>query len=186
MVELVSKASRWRVLGWGAAAALLAVPFVAMQFTRDVNWSASDFIAMGALIAIVGGLFELAVRSSRSRIYRAAFALALLGAFLVVWANLAVGIVGSDDNPANLWFFAALFVGVAGAALARLRAKGMAIAMLATALSLGLAFAIAVIGPTDEPWVSHWREFAGTAVFAALFLASAWLFRRGAQSSSSS
>ena len=53
--------------------------------------------------------------------------------------------------------------------------------MVATAASLGIAFAVAVMGPTDEPYVSHWLEFAGTSVFAALFLGSAALFRRASR-----
>ena len=178
----------WRIVGWGGAVALLALPFVAMQFTREVNWTASDFIFMGALFALLGGLFEFAVRTSRNRCYRAAFGLGLLGGFLVVWVNLAVGIVGSEDRPENLWFFAALLIGIIGACLARLRAREMARAMVATAVSLGIAFAVAAAGPTDEPWGPHSRELIGTMVFAGLFLGSAWLCRRAAadQSSSSS
>ena len=168
----------WRTLGWGAAVLLLATPFVAMRFTSEVNWTASDFIFAGVLLAVIGGGFELAVRASRNSSYRAGAALALIGAFLVIWTNLAVGIVGSEDNPANLLFFAALLIGIAGACVARFKAAGMALAATATALSLGVAFAIAAMGPTDEPFVSHWVELAGTSIFAALFLASAALFRK--------
>jgi hypothetical protein len=171
--------NRWRLIGWGLAAALLALPFVAMQLNAEgVHWTASDFIFMGALFAIVGGLFELAVRLSPKWEYRAGFGLALLGAFLVIWVNLAVGIVGNENNPANQWFFAALLVGIVGAAIARLRPGGMSAAMLATAVALGIAFALAAMGGSDEPFVPRSRELRGTAVFAALFLASAWLFRR--------
>ena len=91
--------------------------------------------------------------------------LALVGMFLTIWANLAVGIVGSEGNPANMGFFAALLVGIAGSAIARFRANGMAIAMGATAASMAIAFAIAVMGPTDEPNVSHWLELGGTSGF---------------------
>jgi hypothetical protein len=177
----------WRIIAWGGAIVLLAIPFVAMQLDAEgVNWTASDFIAMGVLLALVGGLFELAVRISRNRYYRAAFGLGLLGSFLLTWANLAVGIVGSEDNPANMWFFGALLIGIAGACIAHLHTKGMAAAMAATALCLWIAFGIAVSGPTDEPFVPHSRELLGTSLFAALFLASAWLFRTAARDQSSS
>jgi len=175
------KAVPWRALGWGAAVALLATPFVAMRFTSEVSWTASDFIFAGVLLAVIGGGFELAVRASRNSAYRAAAALALLGTLLVIWTNLAVGIVGSEDNPANLLFFGPLFIGIAGACVARFKPAGMAVATGATAISLGIAFAIAVMGPTDEPFVSHWLELAGTSVFAALFLASSALFRKAAR-----
>jgi hypothetical protein len=170
----------WRFFGWGVAGALLLLPLVAMQFTPEVNWTASDFIVWGIMLGTVGGLFELAVRLSPLPSYRVGFGLALLGAFLVTWVNLAVGIVGSEENPANQLFFLALLVGIIGAGIARLRASGMAKAMAAVAVSLWVAFAIALAGPTDEPWVRHSVEFAGTSIFALLFLGSAALFRKAA------
>lgn len=160
---------------------LLAAPFVAMQLHADgVNWSPGDFIFAGAIFAIVGGLLELAVWKISSGWYRAGVAVALLGYLLTIWANLAVGIVGSEHNPANQLFFIALLIGIAGACVARFRANGMAWAMTASAISLMIAFAVASTAPRDEPLVHHAVEFAGTAMFAALLLASAWLFRRAA------
>jgi len=180
MASEVLKRVPWRPLGWGAAAALLILPFVAMQVTREVSWTASDFIAFGVMLLAVGLPLELVARASSNWYYRGAAALALLGAFLTVWANLAVGIVGSEHNPANLLFFAALLVGIVGTILVRGKANGMALVMVATAAALGVAFVIAVSGPTDEPFVPQGRELIGTGVFAALFLASAALFRKAA------
>ena len=180
------KGSIWRFVGWSLAVALLALPLVAIQFTPEVNWTASDFIVWGIMLGTVGGLFELAVRLSPLPSYRAGFGLALLGAFLVTWANLAVGIVGSENNPVNQLFFLALLIGIVGAGIARLRAEGMVKAMIGAAASLWIAFAIASMGPTDEPWVKHSVEFIGTSIFALLFIGSAALFRRAAAYSSSS
>jgi hypothetical protein len=171
----------WRAIGWGGAAALLALPFVAMQFTRDVVWTSSDFVVFGVMLLMVGIPLELAVRASRDWSYRAGALLALLGMFLTIWANLAVGIVGSEGNPANLLFFVALLIGIAGAVVARFQARGMSVAMAVTAGALGVAFAIAVSGPTDEPMVGHTAEGLGTAVFAAFFLGSAAFFRRASR-----
>ena len=187
--QIVSKriASVWRIAGWGTAVVLLAAPFVAMQLHAEgVDWSVGDFIFAGAIFAVVGGLLELAVWKIRSGWYRAAVAVALLGYLLVVWSNLAVGIVGSEHNASNRLFFFALLVGIAGACVARFRAKGMAWSMVAAAVSLLIAFVIAVFGPTDEPFVNHGIELAGTTVFAAILLTSAWLFRRAALAYSSS
>ena len=180
MASEVLKRVPWRPLGWGAAAALLILPFVAMQATKEVAWTASDFIAFGVMLLAVGLPLELVARASSNWYYRGAAALALLGAFLTVWANLAVGIVGSEHNSANLLFFAALLVGIVGTILVRGKANGMALVMVATAAALSVAFVIAVSGPTDEPFVPHGPELIGTAVFAALFLASAALFRKAA------
>ncbi|HJR83106.1 MAG TPA: hypothetical protein VJ775_04180 [Sphingomicrobium sp.] len=174
------RGSPWRFVGWGIAAALLLLPLIGMQFTPEVNWTVEDFVVWGIMLGTVGGLFELAVRLSPLPSYRAGFGLALLGAFLLVWANLAVGIVGSENNPANQLFFLALLIGIVGAGIARLRAGGMVKAMTATAVALWVAFAIAVTGPTDEPWVRHSVEFIGTSIFALLFVGSALLFRKAA------
>jgi hypothetical protein len=166
----------WRIIGWGTAAFLLLLPLV-----THAPWTLSDYVSVGALFAIVGGLFELTVQMSRNASYRTGVALALLGAFILIWVNLAVGIVGSENNPANLLFFCALLPGGAGAVLARFRPKGMAMAMISTSLALWMAFAIAVAGPTDEAHVPHLRELAGTSVLAGLFLASAWQFVKSAK-----
>ena len=81
-----------RPLLWGAAVLLLAIPLVAMQFTGEVNWGAEDFAAAAVLIGGLGLAIELAVAKVRVPVRRfAAIALAVV-AFLVVWAELAVGI----------------------------------------------------------------------------------------------
>lgn len=85
---------RWRLAMWGGAAALLLLPLLAMQFTREVNWSAGDFLAFGALLAAACGSFELATRFARSRAARIAAALLIAAIFLLVWVELAVGIAG--------------------------------------------------------------------------------------------
>jgi peptidoglycan/LPS O-acetylase OafA/YrhL len=81
-------------VGLGTAGILL-IPFVAMQFTREVNWTAGDFLVAAVLLAGTGMLFELARAKLRSRQSRL-IAGAVIGlCFLFVWAELAVGIVGS-------------------------------------------------------------------------------------------
>ncbi len=50
--------------------------------------------------------------------YRFAVGVALAAAFLLVWMNLAVGLIGSEDNPANLMYFGVLAVGFIGAIIA--------------------------------------------------------------------
>ena len=171
----------WRIAGWGAAVLLLAAPFVAMQFHAEgVDWSLSDFIVMGVMLGTVGGLIEFAVRISPNPWYRRAVGAGMLGAFLLVWANLAVGIVGSEHNPNNQLFFVALLMAVAGAIGARFRAAGMARTILTTAIAVVIAFTMAELGQRDEPMVRPLVEAVGTSIFVMLFLGSAWLFRRAA------
>jgi hypothetical protein len=172
----------WRIIGWGGAIALLALPFMAMQLNAEgVDWSPGDFVFMGVLLGTIGGLLELAVRMSPDRFYRGGAGLALLGTFLVVWVNLAVGIVGSEHNPNNQLFFVALLMGIAGAIGGRGKADGMARAAITTAVAIVAAFFIAQAGVRDEPMVKPIVEGVGTSIFVLLFVGSAWLFRRAAR-----
>jgi hypothetical protein len=56
-------------------------------------------IAVWATTAAAGGIFEVATRMTGNNAYRAAVCIAGAAAFLLVWMNLAVGIMGSEDNP---------------------------------------------------------------------------------------
>lgn len=163
----------WRIAAWSAAAFLLLLPLVAMQFTDEVNWTTADFVVFGAMLACAGGAFELAARMTRNTAYRAAVGVALAAAFLLVWANGAVGIIGSEDNPANLMFGGVLAVGLLGAAVARFRPQGMARALVVTALAQALVAVVAAVAGMGY-------IFVATAFFGALWLGSAWLFRRAA------
>jgi hypothetical protein len=172
----------WRIVGWAGAVALLALPFIAMQLNADgVDWSIGDFVVMGAMLGAMGGVLEVAIRMSPNRFYRGGAGLALLGTFLVIWVNLAVGIVGSEHNPNNQLFFIALLMGIAAAIGGRARADGMARAAITTAVAIVAASLIAQAGGRDEPMVKPIVEGVGTSVFVALFLGSAWLFRRAAR-----
>jgi len=82
----------WRIALWFSAAALLALPAIAMQFTDGVNWQLGDFAVFGGMIAlVVGGIEALSVSKLklRSKIIGVCAVLAL---FLLVWIELAVGI----------------------------------------------------------------------------------------------
>ena len=83
-------------------AAILLIPFVAMQFTEEVNWSASDFIIMGAIIFTVGTSFAYVLSKGANLMYKAGVVVAFGTTFFLIWSNLAVGIIGSGPNFANL------------------------------------------------------------------------------------
>ena len=125
--------SGWRIAGWSIPVVLLLLPAVAMRFSDEVNWTTSDFIFAGVLFGSVGLAFEFIVRKSSSLAYRLGAGLAVVTAFLTVWVNGAVGMIGSEDNPFNLLFGSVLFIALIGAILARLEAGGMARAMAVTA-----------------------------------------------------
>lgn len=162
----------WRLILWGIAAFLLLLPAVAMQFTPEVNWTASDFVVMGAILATACGACELAARASDSGAYRMGAGFAVLAAFLTVWVNLAVGMIGSEGNPYNLAFAGVIGLALVGGVLAGFRADGMARAMLVAALAQALAAGIGTF--TDL------RGGILSAMFALPWLLSAALFRKAA------
>lgn len=84
--------NRWRVLGWGSAMALLLTPLIAMQFTHEVNWTASDFAFAIIMFGTAGLLLEIALRIFRTQWVRTMAVLAIAAAFLLIWIDGAVGI----------------------------------------------------------------------------------------------
>ena len=163
-----------------ATAAILMVPLVAMIFTEEVNWSPFDFIVMGGLLFGSGLAYVLISRMSDSTSYRIGVGTAVLAGLLLMWVNLAVGIIGSEDNPANVLYLGVLLTGFIGAAISALKPRGMAITMFATALAQMLVPVIALIvwRPTlnDAPGIVG--VFMLNAFFAAMFAASGLLFWR--------
>ena len=114
--------------------------------------------------------------------YRFGAGVALAVAFLQVWMNLAVGIVGDSDNPQNQGFFGVVVTAAACAFVARLRPDGMARAMLATAgvqALLGVMVATAPITAQDPNGAGGVLMLS--SLFMALWLVSAALFHRSAR-----
>lgn len=173
----------WRMAAWGAVIALiLAIPLVAMQFSRDVNWSPFDFAFAGGLMLAVAIVYEIAARIG-SAYYRGGVAAALAAAFLLVWISGAVGVIGNEDNAANLLFLGVLAVAVIGAAVARFRATGMARAMIVTAAAQALVGVIALIAGWGAAGPSYpWDIIGLSGGFTALWLGSAWLFDKATRS----
>lgn len=147
-------------------ALLLLIPAIAMRFTNEVVWTASDFIIMYALMAGVGLAYKFVTSRSVSVAYRAASAIALGAAFLLVWVNLAVGFIGSEDNPANALFLGVLLTGLIGAAISRFRPQGMAVALYAMA---GVQFLVPVVA------YAVWRPNFDVNVAKIFVLNFAWV-----------
>ena len=162
-----------RVAGWSIPVLLLMLPAVVMQFTSEVDWSVSDFIFAAVLFGIVGLAFELIVCTSDSLAYRFGAGIAVVAAFLTIWVNGAVGMIGSEDNPYNLVFGGVLLIALIGSVVARFRPAGMAGAMAVTAVAQVVAGAAAL---TADP-----RGAVFSIGFGGLWLLSAALFWNAAQ-----
>ena len=74
---------------------LLLIPLIAMQFSDGVDWSCSDFVVAGLLIGTTGLGFELLARSSKNDRSKLIISIVLALIFVLVWAELAVGLFGT-------------------------------------------------------------------------------------------
>lgn len=74
---------------------ILILPFIAMQFTAEVKWDLTDFLAAGALLLSTGLAIELVFRTVKAGNLRTILFIVILLALFLLWAELAVGIFGS-------------------------------------------------------------------------------------------
>ena len=81
-------ANRWRLARWGVIAALLILPAVAMQFTEEVSWSSSDFVAAAVLLVSAGAVYEVVARRVRPARVRLMIGAVILCAVALIWHRL--------------------------------------------------------------------------------------------------
>lgn len=173
---------RWILLVAVATGILLLVPWVAMHFTDQVVWTAFDFIAAGALLFGIGVSYVVTTRSAPNVAYRAAMGLGLGATLFMIWANLAVGLIGSGPNPGNLMYIAVVIVGIIGTFRSHFRADRMEYTMYAMALAMVFLTAIALLTGMDRYPGSSMNEILGVnGFFATPFIVSGLLFRHAAQ-----
>jgi hypothetical protein len=163
----------WRIAAWTGAGLILLLPLIAMQFSKEVQWTAFDFLAAGVMLAALVGAFELAVRLSDDWLYRGGVALAAVGGFLMLWVQGAVGLVGSENSPFGLLVLAPLAVGVVGALWSRFRARGLSRTLWVMAAMQAIVVAVAYAVTRDGDafllcvWVGIWALSAGLVGRAA-------------------
>ena len=83
----------WRGHMWLAAQGLWSTAMVASAVVPALNWGDEDFLALAALLLALCGGVELAVRTVPGRAARTAAILAIVATVVLVFAELAVGIL---------------------------------------------------------------------------------------------
>ena len=66
-----------------------------MQLKEEVNWSFFDFVIMGIMLFITGLAFEIIIKKTKYQKYRPVFMTIILMIFLLIWAELGVGLFGT-------------------------------------------------------------------------------------------
>ena len=75
--------------------ALLFIPFIAMQFSDDVNWTLADFVITGILLLGTGLICDFILRNVKKKENRTVLIIAIILVLLLIWAELAVGVFGT-------------------------------------------------------------------------------------------
>jgi hypothetical protein len=169
-----------RFVVWAIVATLMLLILLAMQFSDEIQWN--EAFAYGVILLAAGGAYELwRWLKTQIHVYRLAFGAGLFGLLLVGWANGAIGIIGSEDNPANLLFLAVFAVALSGSLVSRFMPRGMAGTMLAAALvQLSVPLFALFVWPAKTTWgeAGVIGVFVFNSFFSILFVVSAWLFFR--------
>jgi hypothetical protein len=82
---------------WGVFSPLLLLllPLIGMFVSNEVNWSFFDFIIMGILILSFSFGIKQVLKTTKNIKYRIFIIGIILILFLLLWAELAVGIFGT-------------------------------------------------------------------------------------------
>ncbi|REL37906.1 hypothetical protein DYD21_08995 [Rhodohalobacter sp. SW132] len=172
-------------------ATFLLIPLIAMQFTNEVNWTVSDFILAGFLLFGTGFSYILVTRiltagTDRSTLYKIATGFALFSGLFLIWSNLAVGIIGSENQPFNMIYFGVIALGIIGAFFARFLTKGMIWVMFSMAVAQTVTAAIALFTGLHQLPESSVAEILGVnGLFIVLFVVSGLMYRMDSMESTS-
>ena len=74
---------------------LLLIPLIGMTITDEINWSPFDFIIMGFLLTFLGIGINFVINRTKNFKNRILYIGILVLIFLLIWAELSVGIFGT-------------------------------------------------------------------------------------------
>lgn len=167
----------WRIAGWGSLLALLLIPALATQTTSEFKWTAIDFFFAALLLSFIGTTIELAVRFARPGAPRIGYILSGFTAFLTLWSNAAIGIIG-DDDFVNLFFFLMVLVAILAGIVARFRPSVMR--WITAVLGVG-QYVVGIAAISLMP--GHTVEWGFLSFFALFWFTAAWCFHRATSTS---
>ena len=166
---------------WSTAALLWLIPLVALQLTDEVDLA--ETVAYGVILFGAAGAYEVTVAlRKRNSAYRLGAAVALAAAFLLVWVNGAVGIIGNEGQPANRLYSGVIALGLIGALVSRFQPRGLSRVLIVVAVAQALIppFALTVWPQVSWGGAGMRGVFILNAFFVMLFIVSAVAFRRAA------
>ncbi len=160
---------------WAAGAGFIGTALVFRPIVGEGGWI--DHVAQsGALLLAIATAVEIVSRTPPAKSYRRGVGFGLAALLALGWVNAAVGIIGSESNPANAVYLAVLVVVLIGAVASRLRPRGLASTMLASAITLLAIAFLASAGQLQGAHTDLFEVMRIHGIFITLFLGAGALF----------
>ena len=173
-----------RLIIWTIVIVLILILLIVMQFSNEINWS--ETLAYSIILLIAGGLYELYQwLKKQSKMYRIARYIGLFWIFFLGRVSGAIGIIGSENNPANIMYRAIPGIIIIGSLISQFKPYWMAFTLFITAFVQILVPIIALfIWPSKVSWGEAWviGVFILNSIFSLIFIISALLFLRAKKS----
>jgi len=137
-----------------------------------------QFLVVFVFISILVGIYKFLLSRQDHKSYKHGVWVLLFGCLLLFWINGAVGIIGSENNDANLMFVCVPGLGFIVATLGRFSPISMKHALLTMA---GIQLLIAVValvfslGTGGNSWPKD--VIGATVIFISLWLLAAGRFQ---------
>lgn len=164
---------------WAIITTLIIIIILTKQFISKIEWN--ETIAYILIILTIGAIYELwQLLKIHNRTYRIALSVGIFGAFLILRVNGAVGIIGSEDNPANLMYWVVLLIMLIGSLISRFKEHWMSLTFFSAAI---VQILIPIFALFIWPATVSWGEagimgvFIFNSVFAGIFIISALFFQ---------
>jgi Kef-type K+ transport system membrane component KefB len=74
---------------------LLLIPLIGMTITDEINWSPFDFIIMGSLLILLSIGINFMISRVKNLKNRVLYIGVVVIIFMLIWAELAVGLFGT-------------------------------------------------------------------------------------------
>lgn len=159
------------------SALFMLIPFTASLLSDEMDWSLFDYILIWTLLFLTGLTYSFITRNSKDAVYRLAVGLAVVSGLMLTWANVAVGLIGSEDNPINLSYMFILAVGILASFIVRFKAVKMTFVMVSMAYLLLVVGVVALFMDMHLlPHSSVTQIMGVTGFFMLPMLVSAILF----------
>ncbi|GAB4339876.1 MAG: hypothetical protein Kow0037_25380 [Calditrichia bacterium] len=161
-------------------ALILLIPLIATHYSTAFDWKPEDFLVAGVLIGGSLTVYRWLAGRLRNRMLKVAWMLFIFTTLLLIWVNLAVGIVGNEGEPANLLFYLLPLLGSIFAARVRFRPAEMArILRLMGIIQVMLGGMFYILSPQITSHGSPGHILLLSLFFATGWFGSAFFFHRG-------